>query len=46
MMGQMYSAMMGGGYGFGGLIGDLVGVSLVAFLVLGSIYFWRGINKK
>lgn len=46
MMGQIYGSMMGGGYGFGGLIGDLLGLSFLAFLILGCIYFWKGINKK
>ena len=40
------TGMMGGGGAFsGGLLALLTWLALVAFLVLGAIYFWRGINK-
>ncbi len=29
-----------------GSLGFLTWVALLVFLVLGSIYFWKGINKK
>jgi len=42
MMGNFYGNMMNGGWGpFGGLTWILV----VVFLILGIIYFWKGIKK-
>ena len=41
MMGN-YGGMMGGA----GVLGLLTWLVLLAFLVLGSIYFWKEINKK
>ncbi len=46
--------MMGfGGYGYSGnmmgsfgSLGFLTWILLVVFLILGIIYFWKGINKK
>lgn len=37
-----YSGMMGGA----GVFGLLTWIALLAFLILGSIYFWKQINKK
>jgi len=37
-----YGNMMGGA----GVLGLLTWMALLAFLVLGSIYFWKEINKK
>ena len=44
MMGYNYGyANMMGGFGLFGLTTWLL---VITFLVLGSIYFWKGINKK
>jgi hypothetical protein len=44
MMGYGNSNMM---YGSGaGLLGLLTWVLLVVFLALGSMYFWKNLNKK
>lgn len=46
MMSGITGMMGGGGAAFsGGLLALLTWLALVAFLVLGAIYFWRGINK-
>ena len=42
MMGYGYGNMMGSW----GALGVITWGALVAFLVLGSIYFWNGISKK
>lgn len=44
MMGSIYG-MMGGGSQWG-LLGLITWMALLAFLILGSIYFWKEINKK
>lgn len=41
MMGY-FGEMMGGF----GLFGSLTWLLLIIFLILGSVYFWREINKK
>lgn len=46
MMGQYYGTMMGGNWGTFGLFGIITWISLILFLVLGSIYFWKEINKS
>ncbi len=35
-----------GEFGFFGFLGLLTWVLLVVFLILGIMYFWKGINKK
>ncbi|MFA6453663.1 MAG: hypothetical protein WCV81_02915 [Microgenomates group bacterium] len=40
-----FSNMMNG-YGMGGFIGAVTWIALMFFLVLGSIYFLKEINKK
>jgi hypothetical protein len=42
MMGTFYGGMMGNA----GLLGLLTWLALLTFLILGSIYFWKKINKK
>ena len=42
MMGNYYGNMMG----TWGLFGLLTWLAFVAFLVLGSVYFWKEINRK
>lgn len=42
---NFYTGMMGGGNTFG-LLGLITWLALIVFLVLGSIYFWQGINRK
>lgn len=37
-----YGNMMGGA----GVLGLLTWLALLAFLILGSVYFWKEINKK
>lgn len=32
--------------GSGGVVGTLVGVLVLAFLILGILYFWRELNRK
>ena len=44
MMGYSGYNMMGGG-GIG-LLGLLTWVLLVVFLALGSMYFWKNLNRK
>jgi len=44
MMDWGYGGMMGGG--LGQTYGFLTWLALIVFLVLGSLYFWKGINKK
>ena len=40
----------GGGYGYHmsgyNAFGLITWIALLAFLILGSIFFWKGINKK
>lgn len=36
----------GGMMGAGGLFGLMTWIALLVFLVLGSMYFWKEINKK
>ena len=43
MMGNFYGNMMNNGWG---LFGGLSWILVVIFLILGIIYFWKGINKK
>jgi hypothetical protein len=44
MMGYSgYNMMSGGG---AGLLGLLTWVLLVVFLALGSMYFWKNLNRK
>ena len=43
MMGYGWSGSMMGNFGAFGL---LTWLALIIFLVLGSIYFWKEINKK
>lgn len=43
MFGYGYGMMGGGGFGFFGLITWLL---LIVFLILGIVYFYRGINGK
>lgn len=38
--------MMGGGWGSWGTLGFLTWVLVVAFLMLGIVYFWKEINRK
>jgi len=38
--------MMGRDFGTFSLLGSMTWIALIAFLVLGSIYFWQQINKK
>ncbi len=45
MMGNFYGGMMGG-LGQGSILALLTWLSLLAFLILGAIYFWKQINKK
>jgi len=42
MMGNFYGNMMNGGWG---LFGGLTWILVVVFLILGIIYFWKGIKK-
>ena len=46
MMGNYYPGMMGGGVGWWSFFGIFTWITLVIFLILGSIYFWKEINKK
>lgn len=46
MMGGFGSGMMGGWYGSWGLIGSFISFLIIIFLVLGIIYFWKGIAGK
>ena len=41
-LGGGYSTMMGGA----GIFASVTWLLVVVFLVLGSVYFWKGINKK
>jgi len=43
MMGNFYGNMMNNSWG---LFGGLTWILVVIFLILGIIYFWKGINKK
>lgn len=43
MMGYGYYSNMMGNWG---LFGILTWLAVIVFLVLGSIYFWKKINKK
>ena len=42
MMGNYYGNMMGGW----GIFGLITWILVLAFLVLGIIYFWKEINRK
>jgi uncharacterized membrane protein len=42
-MGNFYGMMGGGSWGFFGL---LTWLALIVFLVLGSMFFWKEINRK
>lgn len=45
MMGNWYGSMMGGGNQWG-LLALVTWLVVLAFLILGSVYFWKEINKK
>lgn len=45
MMGNFYGGMMGT-YGIGTIFGPIIYLVLLAFLILGCIYFWKQINRK
>lgn len=45
MMGNLYGNMMGS-FGLGALLVPFIWIALLVFLILGSIYFWKQINKK
>lgn len=42
----MMSYNYGMGWGGAGTFGTITWLLLVIFLVLGIVYFWKGINKK
>ncbi|KKQ24076.1 MAG: hypothetical protein US40_C0019G0002 [Candidatus Roizmanbacteria bacterium GW2011_GWC2_37_13] len=43
IMGNFYGSMMNNGWG---LFGGLTWILITIFLILGIIYFWKGISKK
>lgn len=45
MMGNFYGGMMAG-TGLGPLLGLITWIALISFFILGSVYFWKMINKK
>lgn len=46
MGGNWGQGMMGGGIGGWGLIGGFIWILVIIFLVLGIVYFWKGITGK